>query len=249
MKLEGVAQVLDFDPSIERTDAGSTHNLGELVELADQRRFRYAKAGEAITKGYLAVAPTPNTALHTLAVLTGVLGSKKVTFTNAATATIDTAAECAYYDEGYVAVSYGTGIGQTWKIKNIEPTATGAAGTINLHDVIRTALSTTSKIDVVQNLYNGVIMDILVGNLPAGVSLSGITAAGDFGWLQTRGVCALASDDTIAAATDIVADGDDAGKVDGISETIGTTVAQHKVGKTIVAGADTYSHAVFLMIE
>ena len=146
-------------------------------------------------------------------------------------------------------VSYSTGIGQTFKIKNIEPVATGATGTINLFDPIKAALATTSKIDIVQNGYNGVLMDILVGNRPAGVSLSGITAAGDFGWLQTRGVCALASDDTIAAASLFCADGDDAGKIDGVSETIGTTVAQHIVGRAIVAAADTYSHAVFLMIE
>jgi len=249
MKLESIATILDFDPYSQRTEEGATHNVGEGVSLADQRKFRYARAGEALTLGYLAVAPTPNTDLHTLAVLTGAIGSQTITFTNAATTTIDTVAETIYYSEGYVCVVYSTGIGQTWKINTLDPVATGAAGTIHLYDVIGTALATTSKIDIVQNTYNGSIMDVLVGNLPAGVPLKSITAAGDFGWLQTRGVCALASDDTIAAATDIVADGNDAGKVDGISETIGTTVAQHKVGKTIVAGADTYSHAVFLMIE
>lgn len=249
MKLESQASILSFDPQVEATEAEATHNLGELVELADQRKFRYGRAGEAITAGYLALAPTPNTALHTLSVVSGAKGETRIAFTNAATATIDTAAETVYYDEGYVCVSYGTGIGQTFKIKSIEPTASGATGYINIYEPINTALDTTSKIDIVQNSYNGVIMDVLASNLPAGVSLSGITAAGDYGWLQTRGVCALASDDTIAAGTFVVADADDAGKIDGISETIGTTVAQHIVGKTIVAGADTYSHAVFLMIE
>jgi len=249
MKMEGLPQVIDFNPYKIRTEAGATHNLGELVELADQRKFRYAKAGEALTLGYLAVAPTPKTDLHTLAVLTGALNSKTITFTNAATTDIDTAAEVAYFSEGYVVVAYSTGIGQTLKIKDLEAVATGAVGTINLFDPISVALATTSKIDIVQNSYNGCLMEVLVGNLPAGVPLITITAAGDYGWLQTRGVCALAADNTIAAATDIVADGDDAGKVDGISETIGTTVAQHKVGKTIVSVTDTYSHAVFLMIE
>jgi len=249
MKLESIATIMDFDPYSQRTEAGATHNIGEGVTLADQRKFRYAVAGEALTLGYLSCAPTPVTALHTMAVLVGAIGSQTITFTNGATTAIDTLAETVYFSEGYVCVSYGTGIGQTWKINTLDPVATGASGTIHLYDVIGTALSTTSKIDIVQNTYNGVLEGILVGSLPAGVPLKSITAAGDFGWLQTRGVCALASDDTIAAATDIVADGDDSGKIDGISETIGTTVAQHKVGKTIVAGADTYSHAVFLMIE
>ena len=249
MKLESTATILDFDPYSERTEDGATHNIGEGVSMADQRKFRYARAGEALTLGYLAVAPTPVTALHTLAVLVGAIGSQTITFTNGATAAIDTLAETIYFSEGYVCVSYSTGIGQTFKINTLDPVATGAAGTIHLYDVIHTALATTSKIDIVQNTYNGSLMEILVGSLPAGVPLVTITAAGDFGWLQTRGVCALASDDTIAAATDIVADGDDPGKVDGISETIGTTVAQHKVGKTIVATADTYSHGVFLTIE
>jgi len=249
MKLESQATILDFNPYTERTEAGPSHSLGELVELADQRKFRYGKAGEAITRGYLAVAPTPNTNLHTLAVLTGAKDSKIITFTNAATTDIDTAAECAYYDEGYVCVSYATGKGQTLKIRGLEPTASGAAGTINLFDPINVALDTTSKIDIIKNNYNGVIMDTLVTNTPVGVSLSGLTAAGDYGWLQTRGICALESDATIDAAHYAVADGDDPGKIEGMSETIATTVAQYPVAKTIVKAADTYAHAVFLVIE
>jgi len=249
MKLESTATILDFDPLRERTEAGATHNIGEGVTLADQRKFRYAVAGEAITAGYLAVGPTPQTGLSGLAVLTGAIGSQTITFTNAAIATIDTVAECAYFAEGYVIVSYGTGLGQTFKINTLDPVATGAAGTIHLYDTIKTALATTSKIDIVQNTYNGVIMDVLVTNVPAGVSLSGLTAAGDFGWLQTRGYCGVYADGTVDAAHDLVADGSTAGAVEGRSETIATTVAQAKVGKTYYAAANGYAHAVFLTIE
>jgi hypothetical protein len=253
MKLESNALIMDFDPLKERTEAGSTHNIGEGVTLADQRKFRYAVAGEAITAGYLAVAPTPQTSLSGLAVLTGAKGAQVITFTNAAIATIDTVAECAYFSEGYVIVSYGTasptGIGQVFKIKNLEPVATGATGTVNLYEPIQVALNTASKIDIVQNTYNGVIMDVLTSNVPAGVSLSGITAAGDFGWLQTRGYCGVMADGTIDAHQEIVADGSTAGAVDAASETIGTTVEQHILGKSYYAGASGYAHAVFLRIE
>jgi len=249
MKLESTATILDFDPMHIRTEDGATHNIGEGVTLADQRKFRFARAGEALTAGNLSCSPAPVTALHTLAVLTGAINGQTITFTNGTTGTIDTADEASYFSEGYVCVSYGTGIGQTFKINTIDPVLTDAAGTIHLYDIIRTALDTTSKIDIVQNTYNGVLEGVVQTTTPAGVPLIAVTAAGDFGWLQTRGICAVLADATIAVGNTVVADASASGRIDIGSTTYGTFQATHAVGKAIVAGAQAYAHAVFLTIE
>lgn len=246
MKLTSDATILDFDPYVERTEAGATHNIGEGVSCADGRKFRYAVAGEAITKGYLAVAPSPDTAYHTLAVTSAAaIGATQIVFTGGASTS--TAGE---YNEGYAVISYGTGIGSIYQIKYSPVMTSVQTGiTIDLWDPIKVALDTTSKLDLVHNNYNGVQMTTSTTVNPAGVSLSGMTASGDFGWLQTRGICPVYSDDTIAVGTIAVADGSVSGGIDGVSETIGTTVAQQFIGRAIVASVQAYTHPVFLQIE
>src|SRR3990167_8641592 len=103
--------------SLAGTDIFSEHQyqqhvLGQKGETADGRIFRYGKTAEAITIGYLAVAPSIDTATITQAVTaTAAIGDKKITFTHGASTS--TANE---YAEGWATISYGTGIGQTLKI-------------------------------------------------------------------------------------------------------------------------------------
>jgi len=88
------------------------HPLGAKGETGDGRIFRYGKTAEAITIGYLAVAPSIDTATITQAVTsTAAIGTKKITFTHGASTS--TANE---YAEGWATISFGTGIGQTLKI-------------------------------------------------------------------------------------------------------------------------------------
>lgn len=243
MKLGGVAQVLDFNPyEIVTTDNAQAHNIGERVYDAD-RIFRYAVAGEALAAGYMTTEPTGNTNLSTMAVISGALGAKVINFTNAATTTT-----AGYFDEGYVCVSYGTGIGQTYKIERMAALVSGASSYVYLFDPIKVALDTTSKIDIVANPWNRVLHTATATLHPTGVPLRAVTAAGDYCWLQTRGVCAVFSDGTIAAGTKAESDGSVAGAIDVVVEA--DFVVNPQLGNAYhIAGAQNYAHPFFLTID
>ena len=220
------------------------HPLGAKAETGDGRIFRYGLAGTGgVTLGYLGVMPDQDTAEVTMAVTTAAaIGAKSITFTHAATT-----ATANEYTEGFVVVSYGTGLGQTLKISSHLAFASGQEGAIvKLADPLEVALDTTSKIDLVANPYNGVISvttDAAI-SVPCGVPIATQTAA-YYGWYQTRGVVSVAADSTIAAGYEIQGDVDDSGKID----VTGTDAQVWKIGHSLQAGADTYSHAVYLTID
>ena len=217
------------------------HPLGAKGETGDGRIFRYGKTAEAITIGYLAVAPSIDTATITQAVTsTAAIGTKKITFTHGASTS--TANE---YAEGWATISFGTGIGQTLKIaSHLAFTSGGTSSVLNLEDPLLVALDTTSKLDLTHNPYNGVQMTTSATTVPAGGALRSFTSA-YYGWFQTRGVVGLFADATIAAGYEFVADGSVSGGID----VTGTDAQQIKLGNAIQAGAQNYAHAVFLMID
>lgn len=242
MKLESTAQILDFDPLSIKTAEGAAHNIGEKVHAAD-RIFRFAVAGEALAAGYLTTEPTGNTSLTNMAVITGTAGTKEIVFTNAATTTT-----AGYFDEGYVCVTYATGIGQTFKVRELPALVSGATSTVKLFDPIKVALDTTSKIDIVANPWNRVLHTATATLHPTGVPLVAVTAAGDFCWLQTRGVCAVFSDSTIAAGSRVNQDGSVAGAVEIVVEA--DFVVNPDVGYAYhIAGVQNYAHPIFLTID
>ena len=241
MRLESDATILDFNPYEIRTEADSTHNIAEKVVTSD-RVFRYAKAGEALTASYLAVQDTI-VAEITMAVIAGAKGEKHIHFTNAANTT--TAGD---YDGGYAIVSYGTGIGQTYKIERMAALTSGGTSVVYLDHPIVTALDTTSKLDLVKNLYMDVMMTATATLQPAGVPLVAVTADNDYCWLQTRGICGVYSDGTIAAGSGAENDGSAAGAVDVIVEA--DYVVNPLVGRAFWhPAAQAYAHPIFLMID
>jgi hypothetical protein len=241
MKLESQATILDFNPYTIRTEAEATHNIGEKVVTSD-RIFRFAKAGEALTAGYLAVQDDI-VAEISMAVTSGAIGDNKILFTNAATTT--TAGD---YDEGYAIISYGTGIGQTYKIKSMAALTSGGASTVYIDGPIKVALDTTSKLDLVKNLYMDVKKTATATLQPAGVPLVDVTADNDYCWLQTRGVCGVFADGTIPAGAGAENDGSVAGALDVIVEA--DYVVNPLVGRAFWhPGAASYAHPIFLMID
>lgn len=236
----GLPQMFDLNPYEE--SQYQQHPLGALAVTDDGRMFRYAQAGEAITIGYLAQSPAIDTATITMAVTTAAaIGAKSITFTHGATTSA-----ANEYAEGMLTVEYGTGIGQSLKIASHLAWTSGLTGcVVNLVDAVKVALDTTSKIGVYHNPYNGVLMDTSLVTKVAGAALRTFTS-GYYGWLQTKGLCALAADNTITAGYRVMNDGNDAGKID-VSTANAYQVSE--IGWSIQAGADTYSRAVWLNID
>jgi len=243
MKFGGPPVIYSVDPFSE--DQYQQHQLGARGEVGDGRIFRYGLVGgTAITLGYLAVMPDQDILELTMAVTTAAaIGAKVIDFTHAATTS--TANE---YAEGWASISLGTGIGQCLKISHHAAWTSGqTSAKVYLEDPIQVALATSSsKLDVTPNPYKSVVVattDAAI-SVPCGVPLKTITTL-YYGWFQTRGVCSVASDATIAAGYEVQADINDAGKVD----VTGTDAQVWKIGHALQAAADTYSHPIYLTID
>jgi len=245
MKLESVATILDFDPYSTRTQPEATHNMGESVTLADQRKFRYAKAGASnISHGKLQLGPVPKTNHHNIAVYAAAaIGATQVQATLGATAAI-----ANEYSEGYLCVNDATGAGYTYKISSHPAVAQSGVITLTLFDPIKVALvAATSKISLIHNTYNGVVEGTSATQSPAGVPYVDISA-GDYGWLQTRGVCAVLNGASVTLGARLMADGTTAGAVTDQTD-VTAPQTEWQVGFAITVGVSTQYKPIFLTID
>lgn len=246
MKIAFPAQMLDFDAYTQRLTAQSqTHNLGEMAIDADQRIFRYNLSGNATqSAGKLKISPTKFTTWDNMTTAAAAIGTTLVTITLGATNNLAANA----LSEGYLIVSDGTGVGQTYKVKSNPAIVASATGTIVLYDPIVVALDSTSKTSLVLNAYNLSVEGTTQTTRPSGVPLIATTALA-YSWLQTKGVASCLIDTAIALGNTCIASASVAGAVAIGSTTYGTFQATWPVGKAITAGVDTKYNAVFLQID
>ena len=237
MKLTSTATILDFNPYSIRTEAEATHNIGEGFELADQRKFRYAKASAALTAGYLYLADSPNTNHHDVTAASAAsVNDTSVTVTLGATA-----ATANEYAEGYLVASDNSPEGETYVIKSHPAADASATLELTLYHPLITAVTTSSQFCLVHNTYYDVAAGTTQTLQPAGVAFVDVTAADDFGWLQTRGVLA---DDTVAVGAEATIGSSTEGAVETKDADTEPLVAQ-----AIVAGVDGEFRPMFLKIE
>jgi len=178
----------------------STQNmpLGAYVETADGRGFRYAKVGAVATvagKVYQGAAldATNMQPSGGFAVSAAAIGDTSVTLTASTTLTANQLAG------GYMSVDVTPGQGYTYRIKGNTAVSAAAGAVIYLEDPIQIALTTSSRVIFVYHPYSGIVIEpgTPTANI-AGVPNSIITAA-YFGWVQTRGACAVLFTGTGAA--------------------------------------------------
>jgi hypothetical protein len=216
MKLESIATILDFDPKSVRTEADATHSLGEAIYTADKRTFRFGKAAGNSSQGKLQLAPSPKTNHHGLSVQTAApLGSTKVSVTLGATAAV-----AQEYAEGYMFTTDSTGAGTAYKISSHPAANASAVLELTLFDPIQSiALTTSSKVSLVHNTYNGVQEGTSTTLRGAGVPLVNISA-GRYGWFQTSGAAAVLGSGTITLGAPQIA-GSVAGSVTDQTDILG----------------------------
>lgn len=161
--------------------------LGVYAETSDGRGFRYVKVGVVATvPGSVYQAPAEDTTNLSpaggLSVSAASIGATSITLTSSVTIAQNALAS------GTLTVVVTPGAGQMYKIaSNTAVTATSGC-VITLEDPIRVALTTSSKVDLRQSLYNGVVITpATMTNSNVGVAVSIITA-GNYGWIQTKGV-------------------------------------------------------------
>lgn len=167
--------------------------VGSYAETADGRGFRYAKAGAtALVAGKLQQSSAEDTSnLENLAVAAAAIGATSVTTTSTVTLAANQAAG------GYLIVSASTGAGYQYRIAG-HAAATAAIVTFNLEDPIVVALTTSSKIDVIPNPYDSVVVNPTSATSAAIGAAIVATPASNYGWLQTHGPSTLLADASVA---------------------------------------------------
>lgn len=188
-------------PTLYGIDTFSTSTLkdlpfGAIAFDSIGRKFRYAKAGAtALVKGHLLQSPARDTAYTDMAVqAVAAIDAKSIEVTLGATATT-----ANQFDEGVLAVSASTGLGQNFTIVGHDVTAGAGVCTFNIDEAILTALATTSKVTANLNPYNKVIDSPTTRTgLTVGVAITA-AAISAFTWIGVEGMFAVLSDATVAA--------------------------------------------------
>jgi hypothetical protein len=140
-------------------------------------------------------SPARDTQFTGLAVASAAaIGAKTLSLTNGTTTTT-----ADQFRGGLAVVSESTGIGQVFVIAGNTVATSGAALTVTLEDSVRVALTTSSKVTLYMNAYNGVIVS---PTTRTGKTVGGAIypiAASEYGWIQSGGHGAALSDATVAA--------------------------------------------------
>lgn len=183
------AAPLIFGQQLNTSSATQNMNLGAYAETTDGRGFRYALNGAVATvagKVYQgkALDATNDQPSGGHAVAAAAIGSTTVTTTATLTATVNE------FAGGYLSVVVTPGQGFTYRIKS-NTAATAAVCTFELEDPLLVALTTSSRIIVVAHPYAGVIVEPGTPTAAIAGVAGNIVAASEYGWLQTRGACAV----------------------------------------------------------
>ena len=152
-------------------------------------KYRYVKNGAvALVTGNLLQEPAEDTQFDNMATTAHAIGVSAVVVTLGSTATT-----ANMLDEGTFQVSYGTGIGQLFRILSHTVASGAATCTFTLDRPLKIALDTTSKITVRKNPYNGVIQSPITTHTGGvvGVALYAMSASTStvpvYGWIQSGG--------------------------------------------------------------
>ena len=245
MNLSGYTQVT----GVQTQDYGSTqlHPLGTIGRTRDGRVFRYVKAGAvALTVGDFIQSPAVVVNHLTLTPAAAAIGDSSVTVALGATA-----ATANQYAEGYLMTAVTPGMGRTYQISGHAAIASSGTGVFNLapDEKIQIALTTSSRVHLLANPYNGVIqMPVTTATgICVGVAVSAIPI-GEFGWLQTKGLCCPLTDGTPALGAHVMVPGAVAGAAE-IVVAAGTLIVAQFVGRMAMVGVDNVRNAVMLDID
>jgi hypothetical protein len=159
------------------------HDLGTRMQLADGRVFYYALSGGTATAGKPltpTIQATPANYLNMAVTAAAAIGDTKVSITNGGDVLV-----ADEFAGGFLGV-YTTG--EQYKVSHHAAVAGGAGVDIYLHDPLRVAMTTASKVNLSGSPYWKVKNYTAVTDFIVGVPTVSITS-GYYGWVQTWGPC------------------------------------------------------------
>jgi hypothetical protein len=218
------------------SNATQQHKLGQKAVDNSGREFRYAKAGAvALVAGTLLQAAAEVTANQNLTAVAAAVGDTVISSTSTVTVTAN------QYAGGFAIITTSSGVGVAYPILS-HAAYTSAAPTFTLAEPVTVALTTSSKIDLVANPYNAVVINPTTAtSAPVGAAIYPI-AISEFGWIQTKGPAALLADGTVTVGTAVVASNATAGAVEAL------TGVQAIVGNALTGIATTEYGAILLSL-
>lgn len=199
-------------------------DLGVRAVTGDGREFRFITAGGVTLIPGTLLQASAQIANHQNLAPTAVaaIGATSVTVTLGATA-----ATVNQYSGGWALITVTPGQGYMYQISSHPAAALSTTLTLTLTDALIVALSTASRVDLIANPYNGVIINpTAASSCPVGAAVFGITNA-YYGWIQTKGVTNLLADGAVTVGTSLVASNATAGAVEagtGVQALVGTAV-------------------------
>jgi len=187
--LAGFAQVAA--QGILSESSTQLHVLGTYMETADGRGYRYAKVGATATvAGKVYQGPALDaTNLQPSGGLTPsanvAIGGTEITISDSITLTKNQLAG------GYMSVVVTPGQGYTYRVKSNTAVTSAAGAVVTLEDPLVIAITTASNVIFAKHPYDGIVIEPGTPTARiAGVPNAIITEA-YYGWVQTRGACAV----------------------------------------------------------
>lgn len=223
------------------SDTVARGQLGSEITTADGRSFRFCEnSSTALVAGDLQQAPALVANHQDMAVASDAsVGATSVTVTLGATA-----ATAGDYDGGYLCVNAGTGAGLTYLVKSTPTALASASMVVTLAEPIKVALDNAdSKVCLIPNPFKKVVISATAQTGTAvGVAPIALPAS-SFGWLQTKGMCAVRADETITAGQTVTIGTGVAGEVEAID-----LIGEQAVGVAYQAGVEGERRFVYLSL-
>ena len=223
------------------------HPFGKQLILEDGRMFRFAASGgSTLVIGNVLSASVATASQQALTPAAAAVDARTISLTTGASSAIN------LFAEGYANVSITPGLGNSYKIASHALMTSGAGDIVNLApgQAIRVALTTSSRIDLINNPYARVIQ------LPAttaasaimGVAVSApVTLRGC--WIQTQGPACVLGITGLIAGTRAVAPSSTAGACGPETAVAATSAIETTIGNTMFAVASSSGQNVFLTLE
>ena len=256
----GGATAGDFNKFEQHTSP--KYHVGFKVEEADGSVYRYAHFGATVNRGVFvsqdlsesSVADTDNVIVAPASAVTtsdGTIGSYFIEITLASVTAGD-------YAGGKFITTDDTGEGYTYDIKDNTATGNPASGNfrLELYQPLQVAVSSDTDFIIHANKYHN--LEIATAGTDShivGVSCATISAADNYGWIQTRGICGVLQDATVGAINEYVTISEaTSGAASGLSYgtatgSVGDLTALAPLGLLVAAGDSTGHSAVDLMLE
>jgi hypothetical protein len=179
--------------NVYASEAIPTQKPGYKVAGSDGSEFVYGKAGELQVVAEVCQGPVIGTDHNALVVVSGSKGAYEMVVTLASAAVTKN-----QYQGGIVSINVTPGLSETYTIES-HPAQTSTTGnvTLTLAEPLRTALTTSTRVALKKNPFNGIISAPVTTLTSAivGVAVYPIPS-GEYGWWQTKGLCSALSDNS-----------------------------------------------------